>query len=48
MAFREMSIRQEADSVITALMETYAAGERTPDVGGTLSTEEFMNRISHI
>ena len=37
--------KKEALSVIRALMETYDAGERTPDVGGTLTTAEFTDRV---
>lgn len=45
MALTNMGRREEAFSIIRALTETYAAGERTPDVGGTLSTEEFTDRV---
>lgn len=36
---------EESDAVVRALQETYAAGERTPDVGGELSAEEFTERV---
>ncbi len=40
---------KEASAIIEALIETYAAGERTPDVGGDLTTEEFTDRVvSHL
>ncbi len=45
MVLCNIDMRQEAESVIVALMETYATGERTPDVGSTLSSEEFMDRV---
>ena len=45
MALFNMGRAKEADAVMEALCETYRAGERTPDVGGTLTTEEFTDRI---
>ena len=37
--------RSDAMAILDALKETYAAGERTPDVGGSLSSEEFTSRV---
>ena len=45
MAITDMGLKDEAMSIVNAVMETYAAGERTPDVGGNLSTEEFTDRV---
>lgn len=41
----DMGLRREAESIINALSETYAAGERTPDAGGDLTTEAFTDRV---
>ena len=45
MSLFDMGRKNEALSIIRAVKETYDAGERTPDVGGTLSTEEFTDRV---
>ena len=45
MALFDMGRKEEAMAVMDALMETYAAGERTPDVGGNLTTAEFTDRV---
>ena len=37
--------KEEYDQIMNALCEAYRAGERTPDVGGTLSTEEFTQKV---
>ena len=37
--------RNEAVSIVNALKETYEAGDRTPDVGGDLTTEEFTSKV---
>lgn len=44
-ALFDMGRTKEASAIIEALIETYAAGERTPDVGGDLTTEEFTDRV---
>jgi isocitrate/isopropylmalate dehydrogenase len=36
---------REAEAVMEALCAAYRAGERTPDVGGTLTTDEFTERV---
>lgn len=40
-----MNRRKEARSIIVALKECYAEGDRTPDVGGSLTTKEFTKRV---
>ena len=45
MALFDMGHSEQALTIIEALRQTYAAGERTPDVGGTLSTAEFTDRV---
>ena len=45
MALFDMGRRDEALSIIRALTDTYGAGERTPDVGGTLTTEQFTDCV---
>ena len=45
MALSNLNRRGAATSIINALKETYAAGERTPDMGGTLTTDEFTRRV---
>ena len=40
-----MDLKTEARRIIDSLCETYKAGERTPDVGGKLSTKEFTDRV---
>lgn len=44
-ALHNMGMRDEAASVLCALRGTYAAGERTPDAGGDLTTEQFADRV---
>jgi isocitrate/isopropylmalate dehydrogenase len=34
-----------ADDLMLALVESYAAGDRTSDVGGTLSAEDFTDKV---
>ena len=44
-----LGLKKEGDNVMKALCEAYQSKERTPDVGGTLTTEEFTNKvISHL
>ena len=45
MSLFDMGRKDEALSIVRALKETYNAGERTPDVGGTLTTEDFTDRV---
>ena len=45
MALFDMGRRDEALSIVRALTDTYGAGERTPDVGGTLTTEQFTDCV---
>ena len=45
MSLFDMGRKDEALSIVRALKETYDAGERTPDVGGTLTTEDFTERV---
>jgi len=42
---RKFGLGSEADLIVDALSKTYRAGERTPDLNGTLSTEEFTQRV---
>ncbi len=41
----EMGLKDEYDRIIDAVCDTYASNERTPDVGGTLTTAEFTERV---
>ena len=44
-----MGLKEEGENIINALCEAYQSKERTPDVGGSLTTDEFTNRvISHL
>ncbi len=45
MALWNLGRGKEASAVMEALCETYRAGERTPDMGGDLTTEEFTGRV---
>ena len=45
MALSNLNRRGAATSIINALKETYVAGDRTPDMGGTLTTDEFTRRV---
>lgn len=45
MALFGMGRQKEAEAVMDALCECYRAGDRTPDVGGTLTTEEFTAAV---
>ena len=45
MALFDMGLRDSAMSIVRALRDAYAAGDRTPDVGGTLTTDEFTERV---
>ncbi len=45
MALYNMGRTKEANAVMNSLCEAYQAGERTPDMGGTLSTDEFTERV---
>ncbi|MBR4504947.1 MAG: hypothetical protein IKP20_08290 [Candidatus Methanomethylophilaceae archaeon] len=44
-ALSEFGMEKESCALMDALCEAYAAGERTPDVGGTLTAEEFTDRV---
>ena len=44
-AIFDMGYRKEADDVVNALVETYSAGHKTPELGGDLTTEEFTRRV---
>ena len=44
-----LGMDREADEIIDALCDCYANMQRTPDVGGSLTTEEFTDKIiSHL
>ena len=45
MALSDFSMEAESRALLGALCDAYAAGERTPDVGGTLTTDGFMDSI---
>lgn len=45
MCLFNMDHPQEAESIINALSESYAAGDVTSEFGGTLNTDEFTNRV---
>ena len=45
MILSDLGMRDASRKVTDALSGTYVAGERTPDVGGTLTTEEFTQRV---
>jgi len=45
MALNNMGRTKEAEAVMEALRDTYRAGERTPDMGGDLSTDDFTDRV---
>lgn len=45
MALSNLNRRSAADTITEALKETYRAGETTPDMGGTLTTDEFTKRV---
>lgn len=45
MSLFDMGLKDEAIRIMDALIETYSAGERTPDAGGTLTTEAFTDRV---
>jgi isocitrate/isopropylmalate dehydrogenase len=45
LAFSDFGMEKESRALMDALCDAYAAGERTPDVGGTLTAEEFSDRI---
>ncbi len=45
MYLRHLDMDEEAGILLKALDSVYAAGERTPDVGGSLRTEEFLQCI---
>jgi isocitrate/isopropylmalate dehydrogenase len=40
-----IGLKNESADIMKALTETYIAMERTPDVGGTLTNEEFTNKV---
>jgi len=42
---RDLGLKDEAESIVNAVKETYVAGERCPDVGGNLTTDEFVEKI---
>lgn len=42
---RRFGKNEEAQAVIQAVKDAYAAGERTSDVGGSLSASEFADKV---
>ena len=42
---RDFNMTKESDAVVEAVRQTYLANERTPDVGGSLTTTGFTARI---
>ena len=45
MALTRMNRRSASDNIINALRETYRAGDRTPDMGGDMTTEQFTMSV---
>jgi len=45
MHLRHLGLEDEANLLLKALGTVYAAGERTPDTGGTLKSDEFLQCI---
>ena len=45
MALFSKNRKQDAQDIMNALHQTYAAGERTPEFGGTLTTTEFTDAV---
>ena len=43
---RHLELSEHADSVERALHATFAAGIRTPDIGGTAGTKEFARAVA--
>jgi isocitrate dehydrogenase (NAD+) len=43
---RHLDLTGQADSIERALLATFAAGIRTPDVGGTAGTKEFARAVA--
>ena len=42
---RDIGMMDESIAVYKAVSDTYVAGERTPDVGGTLTSSDFTDRV---
>lgn len=44
-ALKSLGLTEEHDRVVQALRDALASGERTADIGGTLSSSEFTDRV---
>lgn len=44
-ALKTLGLTEEHDRVVQALRDTLASGERAADIGGTLSSSEFTDRV---
>ena len=45
MILKDIGLQEDADRITNALMEAYSRKERTPEVGGKLTTEEFTDKV---
>ncbi len=45
LALSGLGMRSEAESVLDALAATYGAGDRTPDMDGDLTTQQFTDKV---
>ncbi len=46
MAIRSMGMSKEADGIVSAICQSYLAGDVTPDLGGTLTAHEFTDIVA--
>lgn len=45
MALSNLGMRRESADIVDAIKATYATGDRTPDMGGNLSTQQFTDKV---